>query len=27
VYTEMGAGYARDANGRSYWVQVFGKPL
>lgn len=27
TYTEMGAGYARDPNGRSYWVQVFGKPL
>jgi uncharacterized protein YkwD len=27
TYTEMGAGYARDSNGRSYWVQVFGKPL
>jgi uncharacterized protein YkwD len=27
IYTEMGAGYARDPNGRSYWVQVFGKPL
>jgi uncharacterized protein YkwD len=27
TYTEMGAGYARDASGRSYWVQVFGKPL
>jgi uncharacterized protein YkwD len=27
TYTEMGAGYARDSDGRSYWVQVFGKPL
>jgi uncharacterized protein YkwD len=27
TYTEMGAGYARDPNGRPYWVQVFGKPL
>ena len=27
TYTEMGAGYARDASGRPYWVQVFGKPL
>ena len=27
TYTEMGAGYARDRNGRPYWVQVFGKPL
>jgi uncharacterized protein YkwD len=27
TYTEMGAGYARDASGRAYWVQVFGKPL
>jgi uncharacterized protein YkwD len=25
--TEMGAGYARDASGRPYWVQVFGKPI
>jgi uncharacterized protein YkwD len=25
--TEMGAGYARDPNGRAYWVQVFGRPL
>ena len=27
TYTEMGAGYVRDQNGRPYWVQVFGKPL
>jgi uncharacterized protein YkwD len=27
TYTEMGAGYARDPDGRPYWVQVFGKPL
>ncbi|MGH9350292.1 MAG: CAP domain-containing protein [Vicinamibacterales bacterium] len=25
--TELGAGYARDASGRPYWVQVFGRPL
>lgn len=25
--TELGAGYARDSSGRSYWVQVFGRPL
>ena len=24
--TEMGAGYARDSNGRAYWAQVFGRP-
>jgi len=25
-YTEIGTGYAMDARGRSYFVQVFGKP-
>jgi uncharacterized protein YkwD len=25
--TEMGAGYARDSNGRPYYVQVFGRPM
>jgi uncharacterized protein YkwD len=24
--TELGTGYARDANGRPYYVQVFGRP-
>ena len=27
AYTELGAGYAVDDRGRSYFVQVFGKPL
>jgi len=26
-YTEIGTGYAVDARGRTYFVQVFGKPL
>ena len=25
-FTEMGAAVARDAQGRPYWVQVFGAP-
>jgi uncharacterized protein YkwD len=25
--TEMGAGYAKDRGGRTYWVQVFARPL
>lgn len=25
MFTEMGAGVARDAQGRRYWVQVFGR--
>ena len=25
--TELGAGYATDARGRAYWVQVFARPL
>ena len=27
AYTELGTGYAVDDRGRSYFVQVFGKPL
>jgi uncharacterized protein YkwD len=27
TYTEIGTGYAVDGRGRSYYVQVFGKPL
>jgi uncharacterized protein YkwD len=27
AYTEIGTGYAVDNRGRSYYVQVFGKPL
>ena len=27
TYTDIGTGYAADARGRSYYVQVFGKPL
>ena len=27
AYTEIGTGYAIDGRGRSYYVQVFGKPL
>lgn len=27
AYTELGTGYAVDANGQPYFVQVFGKPL
>ena len=27
AYTELGTGYAVDANGLPYFVQVFGKPL
>jgi uncharacterized protein YkwD len=27
AYTELGTGYAVDDRGRSYYVQVFGKPL
>ena len=27
AYTELGTGYAVDARGRPYFVQVFGKPL
>jgi uncharacterized protein YkwD len=26
-YTELGTGYATDAEGRPYYVQVFGKPM
>jgi uncharacterized protein YkwD len=26
TYTEIGAGYARDAQNRSYYVEVFGRP-
>ncbi len=26
IYTELGTGYARDAGGRPYYVQVFGRP-
>lgn len=26
AYTELGTGYAVDASGRPYWVQVFGRP-
>jgi uncharacterized protein YkwD len=25
-YTEIGTGYEKDANGRAYYVQVFGRP-
>ena len=27
TYTEIGTGYAVDGRGRSYYVQVFGRPL
>jgi uncharacterized protein YkwD len=27
TYTELGTGYATDADGRPYYVQVFGRPL
>jgi uncharacterized protein YkwD len=27
AYTEIGTGYAVDGRGRSYYVQVFGKPM
>ena len=27
AYTELGTGYATDAAGRPYYVQVFGRPL
>jgi uncharacterized protein YkwD len=27
TYTDIGTGYAVDARGRSYYVQVFGKPM
>src|SRR5689334_14261613 len=27
AYTELGTGYAVDSRGRSYYVQVFGKPM
>ena len=27
VYTELGTGYAVDSRGRTYYVQVFGKPM
>ena len=27
AYTELGTGYAVDSRGRSYFVQVFGKPM
>lgn len=27
VFTEIGTGYVRDASGRPYYVQVFGRPL
>ena len=27
TYTELGTGYAVDTRGRSYFVQVFGKPM
>ena len=27
AYTELGTGYATDASGRPYYVQVFGRPM
>ena len=27
TYTELGTGYATDAEGRGYYVQVFGRPM